>query len=233
MRVYIIKGDVTMDTKLKADIAESAVTTELLKRGFRVLKPVGDRLPYDLAVDRNGKLIRIQVKSAWFYRGAYKVDARMTKTNRRIIIRKYYNKNDFDVAIIYIQDVNIFYIMPQQVFSSYKSEISFIEIARHQRKPESAAIRLEYLAQGIGEKESFTMKEKMINRDMPVGKMKMVNDFLPRPEELVMPEETVKITISLKKSSVEFFKHKARECHTKYQRMIRELVDKYAAQYSQ
>ncbi|MBU0759722.1 MAG: hypothetical protein KKC66_02385 [Candidatus Omnitrophica bacterium] len=34
-----------MDTKLKADIAEAAVTTELLKRGFRVLKPIGDRLP--------------------------------------------------------------------------------------------------------------------------------------------------------------------------------------------
>ncbi|MBU0709496.1 MAG: endonuclease, partial [Candidatus Omnitrophica bacterium] len=54
-----------MDTKLKADIAESAVITQLLKKGFRVLKPIGDRLPYDLAIDRNGKLLRIQVKSAW------------------------------------------------------------------------------------------------------------------------------------------------------------------------
>ncbi|MBU1006833.1 MAG: hypothetical protein KKH08_04490 [Candidatus Omnitrophica bacterium] len=51
-----------MDTKLKADIAESAVTTELLKRGFNVLKPFGDRLPYDLAVDLDGRLIKIQVK---------------------------------------------------------------------------------------------------------------------------------------------------------------------------
>lgn len=32
-----------MDTKLKADIAEFAVTKELLSRGFNVLKPVGDR----------------------------------------------------------------------------------------------------------------------------------------------------------------------------------------------
>ena len=57
-----------MDTKLKADIAESTVITELLKRGFNVLKPIGDRLPYDLAIDINGKLLRIQVKSAWFSR---------------------------------------------------------------------------------------------------------------------------------------------------------------------
>ena len=40
-----------MDTKLKADIAESAAITELLHRGYNVLRPVGDRLPYDIAVD--------------------------------------------------------------------------------------------------------------------------------------------------------------------------------------
>jgi len=130
-----------MDTKLKADIAESAVITELLKRGFNVLKPVGDRLPYDLAIDVKGKLIRIQVKSAWFYKGAYKVDARITKTNRRIMIRKYYDENDFDFAVIYIQDINAFYIMPQSVFSSYKSEISLVEATKRQRKPKSAEYR--------------------------------------------------------------------------------------------
>ncbi|MEK9165596.1 MAG: group I intron-associated PD-(D/E)XK endonuclease [Patescibacteria group bacterium] len=130
-----------MDTKLKADIAESAVATELLKRGFKVLKPLGDRLPYDLAIDINGKLLRIQVKSAWFYRGAYKVDSRLTKTNRRRMLRKYYNKNDFDFAIIYIQDLNIFYIMPQPVFSDYKSEISLVETTKRQREPKSARYR--------------------------------------------------------------------------------------------
>ena len=53
-----------MDTKLKADIAESAVVTELLVRGFKVLLPFGDRLAYDIAVDVNGSLKRIQVKHA-------------------------------------------------------------------------------------------------------------------------------------------------------------------------
>ena len=58
----------SVDTKLKADVAESSVVTELLKRVFRVLKPVGDRLPYDLALDCDGKFLRIQVKSAWYER---------------------------------------------------------------------------------------------------------------------------------------------------------------------
>lgn len=76
------------------------------------------------------------------------------------------------------------------------------------------------------------MKKKTMDSNKPVGKMTRVNDFLPRPEELIMPEETVKITIFLKRSSIDFFKNKAQECHTKYQKMIRELIDRYVSQYS-
>ena len=133
-----------MDTKLKADIAESAVTTELLKRGFRVLRPVGDRLAYDLAIDfRQGKLLRIQVKSAWFdaSRECYTVDVRRTKTNRRRMLRKRYNSSDFDFAIVYLADIRVFYIMPISVFSSYESTVALIEADKRQRKPRSAGYR--------------------------------------------------------------------------------------------
>lgn len=88
------------------------------------------------------------------------------------------------------------------------------------------------MAPDIGERGEIIMKKKMINSDMPVGKLTRIKDFLPPPAELVIPEETIKITISLKKSSVEFFKRQAHRYHTKYQRMIRELVDRYAMQYS-
>lgn len=74
--------------------------------------------------------------------------------------------------------------------------------------------------------------KKKVNLDMPIGKITRVNDFLPPPSELVVPENTVKITISLKKISVDFFKRQARLHHTKYQKMIRELLDRYAIQYS-
>lgn len=67
--------------------------------------------------------------------------------------------------------------------------------------------------------------------DMPVGKLTRVEDFLPPPEQLIMPEETVKVTLSLTKSSLDFFKRKAQKQGTKYQRMIRELVDRYTKIY--
>lgn len=75
--------------------------------------------------------------------------------------------------------------------------------------------------------------KKTIDRDMPIGKLTKVNDFLPPPKELVIPEEkTIKVTIALNKSSVNFFKHQAKQYHTKYQKMIRRLLDRYVAQFS-
>jgi hypothetical protein len=132
-----------MDTKLKGDIAEQAVILLALKRGWGVLKPVGDRLSYDMVFDINGKFIKIQVKSAWFdeSRQNYVVDNRRTKTNRRIMLREKYNESDFDFAIIYLEEIHIFYIMPVDVFISYSSEIHLVETEKRQRKPKSADYR--------------------------------------------------------------------------------------------
>lgn len=72
-------------------------------------------------------------------------------------------------------------------------------------------------------------KTKYTNQ--PIGKIKIITDFLPSPDELVMKEETVKVTLSLSKASVEYFKDLAEKKHTQYQKMIRILLDKYAAHY--
>ena len=131
------------DPKLRADISESAVVTALLKRGFTVLRPVGDRLPYDLALDCDGRLVRIQVKSAWYEpsKDLYTVDVRRTKTNRRRMLRDRYASKDFDIAILYLHERDVFYVMPVDVFISYGSGISLVENLKRQRKPRSAAYR--------------------------------------------------------------------------------------------
>lgn len=75
------------------------------------------------------------------------------------------------------------------------------------------------------------MKNKIKYTDEPMGNLKVIKDFLPRPEQLALKEENLKITISLNKSSVDFFKKKAKEQHTSYQKMIRRLIDWYATQH--
>ena len=88
------------------------------------------------------------------------------------------------------------------------------------------------LEPGTGGKVGEYMSVKIKYTDEPLGKLKVVPDFLPRPEELVFRDEGVKVTISLSKRSVEFFKSEARKRHTQYQRMIRRLLDAYAEHHS-
>lgn len=76
------------------------------------------------------------------------------------------------------------------------------------------------------------MSESIRYTREPLGKLKVVPDFLPRPEDLVFREEGVKVTIALSKRSVDFFKTEARKHNTQYQRMIRRLLDAYAEHHA-
>jgi predicted DNA binding CopG/RHH family protein len=71
------------------------------------------------------------------------------------------------------------------------------------------------------------MSKKIIYTDEPIGKIKIIPDFLPSPAELAFNEEAVKVTLALSKKSIDFFKSEAAKNHTQYQRMIRRLVDSY------
>jgi hypothetical protein len=61
-----------------------------------------------------------------------------------------------------------------------------------------------------------------------IGRVRIVEDFLPSPDRLVLREDNVKETLSLSQRSVTFFKRAALKRRVPYQRMIRALVDAYA-----
>ena len=81
------------------------------------------------------------------------------------------------------------------------------------------------------------MSKKTIYRDAPkdiaeaINAAEVVDDFLPPPEELVLRDETVKVTISLTQKSVDFFKKTAEEQGVPYQTMIRKVLDLYSQRY--
>ena len=76
------------------------------------------------------------------------------------------------------------------------------------------------------------MKKKIKYSDEKIGKLEIVDDFLPSPEELVFNEERVKVTLNLNRSSIEFFKKIAKEHGSQYQKVIRNLLDSYTSHYS-
>ncbi len=77
------------------------------------------------------------------------------------------------------------------------------------------------------------MSRKIKYTDEAIGEPEVIPDFLPPPDQLVFNEDTVKVTIALSRSSVDFFKEEARKHHTQYQKMIRRLLDVYARAHRQ
>lgn len=75
------------------------------------------------------------------------------------------------------------------------------------------------------------MKNKIHYTNEPMKAVRVIKDFLPSPEQLAFKEEKVKVTISLSRASLKFFKAQADQHHTAYQKMIRNLLDTYALQH--
>ncbi len=71
------------------------------------------------------------------------------------------------------------------------------------------------------------MNNQIQYSDEELGEFNIIPDFLPSPDELAYKEENVKITLSLSKESVIFFKNEAHKHHKSYQKMIRSLLDSY------
>jgi predicted DNA binding CopG/RHH family protein len=84
-------------------------------------------------------------------------------------------------------------------------------------------------APAIGGKESDSVSNRTVRYTAgEIGRVRVIEDFLPAPADLVPREENVKVTLSLSRRSLDFFKREAKKRRVPYQRMIRALVDTYA-----
>lgn len=70
------------------------------------------------------------------------------------------------------------------------------------------------------------MKNKIKYSDEPM-KVKVISDFLPSPENLILREKKKRVTLTLTEKSLKFFKETAQKHGASYQAMIRRLLDYY------
>jgi predicted DNA binding CopG/RHH family protein len=95
------------------------------------------------------------------------------------------------------------------------------------------------LEPATGERVKDYMKKDKRYEDAPedvreaLSSAKEIQDFLPPPEQLILKEDTKKVTILLSQKSIEFFKEKSKTTHVPYQQMIRKVLDNYTEAYSQ
>ena len=83
----------------------------------------------------------------------------------------------------------------------------------------------------FGEKERTHIMKRKKYTDEPM-EFELTEDFLPSPDKLILREDNVKVTLTLSKSSIKFFKKWATRKHGHYQTMIRKVLDRYVARYN-
>src|ERR1700722_62160 len=97
-------------TKRKGEIAELIFVIKASSMGFAVSKPYGDSEAYDLVIEENGKLLRIQVKSAFTTsRWGYSVALARNRLGRRA---ERYSAEEIDFVVAYIVPHDAWYIVP-------------------------------------------------------------------------------------------------------------------------
>jgi len=85
---------------------------------------------------------------------------------------------------------------------------------------------------GIGERERKSMTKRIKYADEPLGEVEIVKDFLPPPKDLIFKEDEVVVKIRLRKSSIDFYKKLAKAHKSRHERVMRRLLDQYAATFS-
>ncbi len=71
------------------------------------------------------------------------------------------------------------------------------------------------------------MKKSIRYTDAPMKYGRIVPDFLPRPEELVLRERNERVTLNLSTRSLAFFRQLGKKSHVPYQKLIRRYLDDF------
>ena len=125
-----------MKPKDKGDLAAANAIAYFMTNGYEVCLPIGDKRPYDLVVEQDGTLFRVQVKYAGFYKGInkYKAALRTMGGNQSYYAAKKYKDDDFDLLFIYVGDGRKFLIPWNKLENRNSVSIEASKFSRYEVK---------------------------------------------------------------------------------------------------
>lgn len=107
------------ETKRKGDLGEAMVMADLLKRGYKIALPLGEDWRFDLIVERQGKLERVQCKYTESEGG--KITARTQSCNNWNVHQ--YTEDEIDWLAIYDKVTEKCYYIPGSELGTGKASI--------------------------------------------------------------------------------------------------------------
>jgi PD-(D/E)XK nuclease superfamily protein len=111
-------------TKTKGDLAELMVATDLARKGYKIAIPFGEDWDYDLIIDRDGKLERVQVKYAESDASVLTVRCRSASlTNGKVRQVKKYTAAIIDWLGVYDRTTDRCYYVPAAKLGNGRSLI--------------------------------------------------------------------------------------------------------------
>jgi hypothetical protein len=99
------------DTKSIGELSELIVAVSLSRAGYFVSKPLGESTRYDLVIDKDGRLSRVQVKTGRLRNGVIIFNTYSTHYHRKGDSCKSY-KGDVDFFGIYCPELHSVYLIP-------------------------------------------------------------------------------------------------------------------------
>ena len=108
------------ETKSKGDLAEAIIMADVLRRGYKVALPLGEDWRFDLIVQRNGKLERLQCKYTESNGQLIKADCR--STNNWSTIK--YTTKDIDWLVVYDKTTDKCYYLPSKLLGKGKAALN-------------------------------------------------------------------------------------------------------------
>jgi hypothetical protein len=110
--------------KQLGDSAELAVALDLRRRGYRVSFPYGEDCAYDLVVDRDGVLERVQVKHTRSDGEVVIVRCRsQSLTNGKVRVTKRYTAKTIDWLAVYDATTGCCFYVPAGELAGGRSEL--------------------------------------------------------------------------------------------------------------
>jgi PD-(D/E)XK nuclease superfamily protein len=101
-------------SKRRGELAEAAFLHKAAGLGLTVAKPWGDSNRFDFIVETGGRMVRVQVKSAYSGNkyGAYYIHVHGAKHTR------VYTPSEVDLLAAYIAPMDTWYILPIEIFEN-------------------------------------------------------------------------------------------------------------------
>lgn len=114
-------------TKAKGDLAVAKVVADLTEKGFDILLPLSEHLPFDLVAHKENNLYKIQVKFSSIKNGCITAHLYSTWADRNGSHRTYIDKSKVDFFAIYCGENNTCYYFNPSKFENTTQVILRLE----------------------------------------------------------------------------------------------------------